>query len=127
MLDRCPDCGVPYALVGRAHRCVPRQADTGGHDPIEQQRGRAEAARHPHKVEAAGSNPAPAPNQLRRIATTSEAAPERRKLAAIDAALRAENAGYVGQVNGIIIRKPKRDRAAYMRRYRARRSGKGAA
>lgn len=26
MVERCPDCGVPYALVGRVHRCIPRPA-----------------------------------------------------------------------------------------------------
>ena len=25
MTDNCPDCGAPYALVGRAHRCIPSE------------------------------------------------------------------------------------------------------
>jgi hypothetical protein len=27
MSDKCPKCGALYAMVGRAHRCVPRMAE----------------------------------------------------------------------------------------------------
>ncbi len=75
MLERCAACGVPLALVGRAHRCVPRSV------PAEQARPQAPDTTdgRPRPVDAGGEPPA--------------------------------------------RRRPKRDRAAYMRRYRASKRG----
>lgn len=96
----CPDCNRPYALIGRVHRCVPRQPQV-------------HSAGNPAGTQAIGAyksamceTPPATGEDLHSTANRGEPAPIS---------------------NVVPIRKPKRDRAKYMRDYRARKKNAGSA
>jgi hypothetical protein len=96
-IERCPACYVPFALVGRAHRCVPRPA------PVAEQVERA----------------APAPSAALKFLDDAVAQiADDALLTSTMTELVKRGAVIVGV--DLIPTKPKRDRAAYMRGYRAR-------
>jgi len=91
-LASCPACNLPYALVGRAHRCVPREAtkSTEGNPAGAQAVGAYQASMCVTPPSAGGNDHLFITANLGEPASTS---------------------------NVVSIRKPKRDRAAYMRDY----------
>lgn len=94
-IERCPDCGIPYAIIGRVHRCNP---------PISNSEFAAEG--NSAGAQAIGAHQS----------GMGETPPS------TDAVLSDALGSYTanpGEPATISKRKPKRDRAAYMRTYRA--------
>lgn len=143
--DRCASCGAPFALVGRVHRCVPRRvpapvADPVTHEaPAQETDSQAKAAALVEDVIAdIGRRYAECGAQdeiIRQAVITGTAAVEITPNAIIDVDLASgEDKTAIFKIertpNGVLNvvsiseqrakRQPKRDRAAYMRGYRAR-------
>jgi hypothetical protein len=160
-LARCPACNLPFAIVGRAHRCVPRPAPVA--EQVEQTATelvaparylsreevedrfpspKAKAARAKEKSHHLAGNPAetPAlgayqvamgvtpPAKGSRTANRSAPAPIHIGIDLgkpgsdmhVEAVVKREPDGSLNVLSIKNVRKaPKRDRAAYMRDYRA--------
>lgn len=100
--DRCPACNRPFALVGRVHRCVPEAS-------------RVHLEGSPAGTQAIGAYQSA-------MGETPPSTGEAKHLH------RSANRGEpCNNSNVVPIRKPKRDRAAYMRDYRARKKNAGSA
>lgn len=131
--DRCPACDRPFALVGRVHRCVPR---SGSETEVMQGRA-ARSARVAHNHEVGGSNPPPATNfQMEGDPAGTQAIGAYKSAMGVTPPSTGDgehlhlsaNRGEPAPLSNVIqIRKPKRDRAKYMRDYRARKKAGGAA
>lgn len=119
----CPACNLPFALVGRVHRCVPRPAPVIRPAPEQETAGSSQTT-----VSMEGFSAGTQAIGAYQVAmgVTPPSTGDRKHLK--KTANRDEPAL---NSNVVQIRKPKRDRAKYMRDYRARvknrKAGGGAA
>ncbi|BBZ94305.1 hypothetical protein BRDID11004_47920 [Bradyrhizobium diazoefficiens] len=108
-LARCPACNLPFAIVGRAHRCVPRPAPT-----VQFEDSQAGHASEVPEMGAGDSAGAPAIGAYQSVMCVTQPATGDDRHLHVTA-----NRGEPDHNNVVTMRKaPKRDRAAYMRDYR---------
>ncbi|WP_316205758.1 hypothetical protein [Bradyrhizobium sp. SZCCHNS1012] len=113
-LARCPACNLPFAIVGRAHRCVPRSAPVVQFESADSQ---AEHASEVSEMGAGDSAGAPAIGAYQSVMGVTQPATGDDAVHHLHV---TANRGEPDHNNVVTMRKaPKRDRAAYMRNYRA--------
>ncbi|WP_316159669.1 hypothetical protein [Bradyrhizobium sp. SZCCHNRI3042] len=121
-LARCPACNLPFAIVGRAHRCVPRSASVAEmvlHSAPEQLGADDSQAEHASEVPEMGAGDAAGAPAIGAYQSAMGVTQPATGDDAVHHLHVTANRGEPDHNNVVTMRKaPKRDRAAYMRDYR---------